>query len=175
MTMINYDDYNEDEPALVEIKLFLPIFLDPEFEILWNKIKHRTTYEVKYSTEELVIAAVKSIKKMDKIEPIKVSYREDLVKVEQKGISTDLMKSNEIKLAYTGGLPDIIGYLQRETELTRGTLVRILIESERLMEFAINPQKFMDSITAILKKELHRLMIDGIEYMKLQTGHSDKD
>ena len=31
MTMINYDDYNEDEPALVEIKLFLPIFLDPEF------------------------------------------------------------------------------------------------------------------------------------------------
>ena len=64
-------------------------------------------------------------------------------------------------------MPDVIAYLQAETELTRATLVRILKESNRLAEFLVNPQRFMDAVAAILKTQLHKLMIDGIKYERV--------
>lgn len=161
----------DEEPK--RLKINKQVFLDPEFEGLWNRIKQKTTYQVNYSTDELVDNCIKSIKKMQPIEPVKVSYREDIVNVELKGISTTNIRGNEIKLQYTGGLPDIISYLQKQTELTRKTLVGILAGSGRLEEFAINPQKFMDEVSAIINRELHRLMIDGIKYEKLTIGQTE--
>jgi len=61
----------------------------------------------------------------------------------------------------------VVAYLQGETELTRSTLVRILKDSNRLAEFLVNPQKFMDAVAAILKVQLHKLMIDGVKYEKV--------
>lgn len=161
----------DEEPK--RLKINKQIFLDPEFETLWNKIKHRTTYRVDYSTDDLVANATKSISVMERIDPVKVSYREDIIGVEKKGITTTNIKANEIKLEYTGILPDILAYLQKETELTRSTLVKILSASNRLKEFAVNPQKFMDAVAAIINKELHRLMIDGIKYERLTAGQTE--
>ena len=64
-------------------------------------------------------------------------------------------------------MPDVLAYLQNETELTRSTLVRILKESGRLAEFFVDPQRFLDAVAAILKHELHRLLVDGIKYERL--------
>jgi len=159
----------DEEPR--KLKINKQVFLDPEFENLWNKIKYKTTYEVKYSTEELVSTCIKSIKKMDKIEPISVAYREAQLDVDIKGISAEETRVNYLTLSHLGGLPDIIAYIQRETELTRKTIVDILKGSSRLGEFAINPQKFMDSASAIIKLELHKIMIDGVQYDKV--GHEE--
>ena len=158
----------EEEPQ--KLKINKQVFLDPEFEALWNRIKHRTTYSVEYSTDELIKNSVKAIKSMGQIESVKVSYREDLVHVENKGVTTVHIKGNEINIDYSGGLPDIIAYLQKETELTRRTLVSILTQSGRIAEFMVNPQKFMDAVANIIKRELHKLMIDGIKYEKLVDG-----
>lgn len=158
------------DEAPKRLKINKQIFLDPEFENLWNKIKHRTTYQVNYSTDILIANAIKSIKEMENIEAVKVSYREDIVGIEKKGVTTTHTKANEIEIEYTGILPDIIACLQKETELTRSTLVKILSGCNRIVEFAINPQKFMDAVASIINRELHKLMIDGIKYEKLTTG-----
>lgn len=71
--------------------------------------------------------------------------------------------------AHKGGLPDIIAYLQKETELTRKTLVEIISGSTRLAEFIVNPQKFMDAIASIINNELHKLIIAGIKYEKIAS------
>jgi type III restriction enzyme len=143
------------------------VLLDEGFKELWNQIKNRTTYSVDYKTEVLVANTVNAIKKMDKIEPVKVSYREAEIEVERKGVGTTEVKSHISKVTFVGGLPDIVAYLQKETELTRVTLVRILIESGRIVDFLINPQKFMDAVTNIIKRELHKLIIDGIKYERV--------
>lgn len=72
-------------------------------------------------------------------------------------------------------LPDILAYLQSETELTRSTLTRILLKSGRLGEVFENAQRFLDQVAAILKHELHRLLVDGIKYERLPEGgpHAD--
>ena len=49
-------------------------------------------------------------------------------------------------------LPDILAFLQKETELTRHTLAEILKRSGRLAEFKVNPQTFM----AAVAKEISR-------------------
>jgi len=61
-------------------------------------------------------------------------------------------------------LPDILSYLQRVTHLRRKTLVKMLVDSERLADFPKNPQRFMDAMAEIVRGELHRLSVEGIEY-----------
>ncbi|MBF0240409.1 MAG: DEAD/DEAH box helicase family protein, partial [SAR324 cluster bacterium] len=73
----------DEEPQKLQINK--QVFLDPEFEELWDRIKHRTTYAVEYSTQELITNTVKAIKRMEHIESVKVSYREDLLNIENKG------------------------------------------------------------------------------------------
>ena len=111
-------------------------------------------------------ALSRSIAAMEKIEPVKVLYREDVLNIENKGTTTNT-RSNTVSLAYSGKLPDILAYLQRETNLTRRTIVNILKSSGRLGEFAINPQRFMDEVVKCIQHELHRLMMSGIVYEKL--------
>lgn len=155
----------DEEPK--RLKINKQIFLDPEFEELWNRIKHKTTYHVDYSTTHLIANSIKTIREQEKIEPIKIQYREDHIDVNRKGIEGSIVRSNQQELKYEGKLPDIISYLQKETELTRQTLVKIVIESRRLKEFIINPQKYMDMIARSIRKELNRLIIDGIKYEKI--------
>lgn len=162
---------NDEAPK--RLKLNKQIFLEPEFEKLWNKIKHRTTYQVDYKTQKLVSNCIDSIKKMEKIEAVTINYREAQLGVKVKGVTTVETRANTHKVEYNGGLPDIIAYLQKQTELTRKTLVDILTGSDRLKEFAINPQKFMDEVVAIVNRELYRLMIDGIKYEKLTVGQTE--
>jgi type III restriction enzyme len=147
------------------------VFLDPEFEQLWNRIKARTTYSVEYMTEELVRNAVKTISQMPKITPVRIAYSEAKLDVRNSGVTSTTLREGTIDVQYRGEVPDVTAYLQGETELTRSTIVRILKDSGRLAEFLVNPQKYMDAVAGILKRELHKLMIDGIKYEK----HSDQE
>lgn len=141
----------------------------PEFLELWNKIKPKTTYRVVFSTDELVSRAVSKIKnEMPRIEEPKIRVKAGMVDVQKGGVTSTAMSVSEEKVDYRSRpLPDILAYLQEQTELTRATLVRILKESGRLEEFFLDPQKFMDQVAYILKHELHRLLVDGIKYEKL--------
>lgn len=157
-----------EEPK--RLKINKQIFLDPEFENLWNTIKHRTTYQVDYSTEELIRNSTKEILLMEKIQPVRVLYHEAILDLESKGITVQETRANYHTVHHSGTMPDILAYLQKETELTRATLFNILTGCTRIAEFAINPQKFMDAVASIINRELHKLMIDGIKYEKLTTG-----
>jgi len=143
------------------------VTLDPEFQQLWSKIKPKTTYSVEYETDRLVANAVKSIKAMEKIKPVKIHVTEAGLGVMKSGVKADVLRESAEIVVFRGAVPDVVAYLQGETELTRSTIVRILRESTRLSEFLVNPQKFMDMVSAILRQELHRLMIDGIKYEKI--------
>jgi len=104
---------------------------------------------------------------MEKIEPVKILYREGQLSIEHKGIASEQTRAYIADVKYTGPLPDLLSYIQRETELTRKTIYEIVTQSNRLAEFIDNPQKYMESVVHVIKHELHRLMIDGIKYEKI--------
>src|SRR3972149_6526982 len=111
---------------------------------------------------------------MERIEAPKIRVSAGQVQVGKGGVSTTAMSVAEERPAYgVHALPDILAYLQNETELTRSPLVRILKESGRLADIFENPQRFLDQVAAILKHELHRLLVDGIKYERLPAGGPD--
>jgi type III restriction enzyme len=156
-------------------KLKKAVQLSPEFEALWEQIKPKTTYQVEFTTGDLVARAVQALRKMEKIEAAKVNFTTAELSVTKAGVEAQAVAAKTETIDYRGSLPDILAYLQNETELTRSTLVRILKESGQLAGFFVNPQRFMDSVAAILKYELHQLIVDGIKYERIPSTDPDSE
>lgn len=147
------------------------VTLSPEFVELWNRIKPKTTYRVEFETDTLVSRAIESIRKMPRIEVPSVTVAAGRLKVQKGGIETIAVSAAQEQVSSAlRAVPDVLAYLQNETELTRSTLLRILKGSGRLEEFFNDPQRFMDAVAGILKYELHRLLVDGIKYERLGAG-----
>lgn len=68
-------------------------------------------------------------------------------------------------------MPDIISFLQNETDLKRKTIVDILIKSKKLEDFKKNPQKFIKEVVYIIKKTMRNFIVDGIKYQKIGDGY----
>jgi type III restriction enzyme len=139
-----------------------------EFTDLWNRIKPRTTYRIEFETDKLVSRAIDALKRMERIVSPKINVITGQVGVTRGGVTATATGVAEERVTYSSiQLPDLLAYLQNETELTRSTLVRILKGSGRLGEFFNNPQRFMDRVADSLKYELHRLLVDGIKYERI--------
>lgn len=144
---------------------------DPLFLSIWEKLKAKTTYRVNYDTDVLIEKAGKEIKEMPRIvAPTIRSVKTEIV-ITEKGVTTEYKGDKLTTHSSDYFIPDILGYVQNRTELTRSTIWKILGKSGRLDDLAVNPQLFMDMVVDKIKLVLQDLMIDGIEYHKI--GDSD--
>jgi len=142
--------------------------LNEDFKALWSRIKHRTRYAVDYTTADLTAKAAKRLAGMDKIEPAKIQVQKVGIEIDGEGLTTRLLATTRAQLEYQAcKIPDLLGYLQSKTELTRSTLAQILIQSGRLGEVKDNPQMFLDQALYAIQAELHELMIAGIKYERI--------
>jgi len=152
------------------------VVLSPEFLRLWDRLKPKTTYRVEFETDELVQRAVAGLKRMERIEKPRIKVDTGILGIEKGGVSTRAVSAAEEAVDFGNRpIPDLLAYLQNETELTRSTLVRILKESGRLEEFFHNPQRFLDFVASVLKYELHRLLVDGIKYERIAGAGSEAE
>ena len=155
-----------------ELEFKKEVYLSEDFKALWDKVKHRTRYRVKFDTAKLIKRAVKRTKKMEKLKPVHIAMSRAGVDITVTGVRTD--RKLEEKSHEADGvkvLPDLLAYLQKETELTRHTLVEILKGSGRLKEFQINPQQFMELTAREISRALHDLMLEGIQYEKVANHY----
>ena len=146
--------------------------LDPDFQILWDKIKLKTRYAVKFSTADLVSRSAGELRGMPEIKaPFIRREKHELFMSPQEGVFGEERAAQTIRdPGYSAPIPDLLGHLQRETELTRPTLAEILRNSEKLGEVTRNPQQFLEHAVAVIKKSLHDLMVDGIEYERIANA-----
>ena len=152
------------------------VTLTPEFKALWDRIKPKTTYRVEFETGVLVQRAVDAVKRMERIEKPRIRVSAGQLGVQKSGVTAAAVSVAEEQVEHAGRpVPDVLAYLQNETELTRSTLARILKESGRLDELFNNPQRFMDAVAGILKHELHRLLVDGIKYERIDGSGSQAE
>ncbi|MBB6453208.1 type III restriction enzyme [Salirhabdus euzebyi] len=152
----------------VRIHLNKEVFLSEEFNQLWDQIKYKTTYSVDLDSETLKSRSIEAIQKLDEFQARKIRRENAILKVDQSGVTGEgktfrTFEANEEKRR----LPDILRYLQEQTNLKRRTLVDILIRSKRLEDFEKNPQAFMESVMKIINREKKKLIIDGIKYERI--------
>lgn len=140
--------------------------LNEDFRELWGRIKQKTRYSVEYDSEDLIARASDAVRTMPPVEPPKIIKRVDEVIVGSQGVTTQMRSAERaVELADTVKyVPDILGQLQRETELTRRTLAEVLRRSGRLGDLLLNPQQFIDQALRAVRRTLDEVMALGIKY-----------
>lgn len=144
------------------------VYLSDDFKILWNKIKYKTSYSVQFDTEQLIEKCVEALQDSLNITTAKLMYKKAKINIEAGGITTG--ENAHTPVLATGireDLPDIITFLQNRTNLTRKTIVDILVQSKTLDLFKKNPQKYMDEVSKIIISKMQLMIIDGIKYTRI--------
>lgn len=141
---------------------------DPKFLEIWEKLKKKTTYRVDFKTDELITLAAKAIKVLPEIKSPSIRSTKVQISMTDGGVET-MYAGDKVESygGYSWKIPDVLGYIQSKTELTRSTIEAILSKSSRIEDIIINPQLFLDLATQAIKRTLYDLMIDGIKYQKI--------
>ena len=151
-----------------KVKINKRVYLSEEFKKFWNEISQKTVFSVDFDTEELKENCVKALRNELNVSPPKLIYTKSGLTIDAAGVNTEegtisALDAEDEEIA----LPDIVTFLQNETDLTRKTIVDILLESEKLDQFKKNPQEFMEESLRIINHELNKLIIDGIKYTQI--------
>jgi len=161
---------NADERK--KVKLNKAVFLSEEFKQLWERIKYKTTFRVDFDSKRLIEKCVDEIRKSLIVGRARFITRTATLDVDRGGVSADMVhETTSIYDARDYDLPDLVSYLQNETNLTRRSIVDIVLGSGRLQDFKNNPQKFIEQVAAIIKHQMRIFIVDGIKYQKIGDQH----
>lgn len=158
--------HNEREK--VTVRLRKGYYADKTFLELWNRINQRTRYRVKYDTLNLIAAAAKRIQETlpQLHRPRIVITRADLSVSRTGVIGTQTgLRSEAVEAKYV--LPDFVAQIQGKTGLSKSTVARILLESERLADAVNNPQAFIEYVAEAINSIKREILVKGVEYTKI--------
>lgn len=161
----------------VEVKVIKEALAD-DFLELWNKIKYKTTYRIEFDSEKLIEYAIKGNESFDGINSIQTRkgtylYKKGTIEMTEAGVNVDETNEGNVRVATRGAykLPDIITFLQNETNLTRKTIVTILKSVNNLDNFKNNPLSYMNQAAKIINAIKNQLIVDGIEYTRIDDEY----
>ncbi|MDB0011507.1 DEAD/DEAH box helicase family protein [Crocinitomicaceae bacterium] len=159
---------NKDDKK--KVKVNKRVLDSPEFKELWERVKYKTTFSVDFDSASLVRACIAALDDRIKISRGKLFYSKASVTIDIGGVDAEILPNTtrtETLNQEVLSLPDIVGYLQNETQLTRKSIVEILTGTNKLRYFKINPQKFIEGCIDIINEQMRLHIIDGIQYNKV--------
>ncbi|MFG1181651.1 type III restriction-modification system endonuclease [Xanthobacter versatilis] len=167
------DIKNADER--VTVKTRQAILESAEFQALWDRIKHKTTYRVHFDNEKLITDCAKAIANGPPVSKARVRVRKADLSIGQGGVEAkEHDKNSGTIITIEEGdivLPDVLTDLQDRTQLTRKSLVRILTECGRLIDFKRNPQAFIEIAGEVINRTKRLAIVDGIKYQRIGDEH----
>lgn len=103
------------------------MYLSPEFQALWDRIKYKTTFRVNFDTRALIEKCAEEIKINLQVGKARFTYRKAKTEIDRGGVHTEkTVEATSVYESRSYVLPDLITYLQNETNLTRRTIVSII-------------------------------------------------
>lgn len=156
-------------------------FLSSEFRELWERIKHKTRYNVTIDTDKLLAEATTQLNQVT-ISPPRIQVVKARIEVDQDDEGDEFIpklagQSTLIEMPVGSGnwhnIIDMIMHMLQFTSppvrLTRKTIVRILqnLETEQRRAALRNPQEFASIAVRILKSCLVDQLVDGIQYERI--------
>lgn len=162
----------------IQVSLRAKLRDNPEFLRLWKAIRARTRYRVSLDTDKLVAAVVERLEAEPTICAPKYTVSDaglGMVRGSAKaagGVNAKLagIVKDAGDIRTKPRIPDVIGYLQRETGLTRSTVVRIVKASGRIEQLNANPQAVLDLLARTINAAKASIMVEGIAYQRLEES-----
>lgn len=150
------------------------------FKELWAFIAPRTTYELSFSSQDLIDEATIRLKDLGKADPISapkiVIKQTSLVVSAGKDIQPGGSQP-EIRMSYQRNtkMPDILLDLQSTLPVSRSTIAKVIAASGRLAEMLINPAAFAFQVRKAIRQSLANTLVDrgGIKYYPIE-GHNSR-
>ncbi|MEY9829735.1 type III restriction enzyme [Sinorhizobium fredii] len=158
---------NADDRKQVRVRK--EIYHSAEFQALWDRIKHKTTYRVHFDNAKLIADCARAIAEGAPISKARVTIRKADLAIGQGGVlATETSTSGPVTIEEGDiVLPDVLTDLQDRTQLTRRSLVTILTESGRLNDFKRNPQAFIEQAAELINRAKRLALVDGIKYQRV--------
>jgi len=165
------DIKNADERCVIPTRQ--AVLESEAFKELWERIKFKTTYRVDFDNDKLITDAAKAVEDSPPITKTRARFRKADIAIGKGGVDGiessnsgyTTINENDIEL------PDIITDLQDKTQLTRASIVKILIGSRRLEDFKRNPQQFIDQAASAILQTKRKALVDGVKYQRVGDGH----
>ena len=143
-----------------------------EFQALWDRIKHRTTYRVQFDNKALLAACTQALANAPPIPRPRFIWQISSFSPRHVGKGDDARESDVGHLEDVAvDPPDLLTDMQNKTGLTRRSIYQILIDSGRLDEFLVNHAKFIDIASAVINRCKRQALVSGIKYQRLGDEH----
>lgn len=158
--------------------------LTPEFQELWEKIKHRTRYAVAIDSARLIDDVANDMADVEVRRPrvivqvgrIRAEADEDVfeaIRIADASVAIDL----EGRFP----LPNIVAVVERQMEATtppmrigRKTILAILKRLTNPQRAVANPQEFAAALVLVIKTRLADQLVDGITYERDGTWYEQR-
>ena len=154
-------------------KLQKAMILTPEFEALWNRIKHKTRYKVQIDTEKLVKEVVKTLDETN-IQLPQITISKGKVRVDEDN-EFDVDHIADSSFAYRlSGRANVLKSIEHRLahttpamKLTRRTLLEILKRTQNQQAALDSPPEFAKVVVEKIRQKIINQLIDGIKYEKI--------
>ncbi|WP_429019664.1 type III restriction-modification system endonuclease [Aeromonas allosaccharophila] len=145
------------------------VVLGDDFNALWDRIKYKTTYRVNFSVGDLVATCIKEIRASVDVRSAKFDYTKVSVEISGSGLDTTIEENKTHTYQHRNyQLPDVVTYLESTTNLTRKTVIDILLGlGDKLEAFKNNPQRFIQLASEVIRKQMRLAIVDGISYHRI--------
>lgn len=137
--------------------------LDENFKDIWEKIQHKTRYNVSFDSEKLIDQVSERLDDVSVTSPRIVSRR-TLLNINDDGIEGFVRSDKSVEASDAILIPNILAKIQSRTKLTRKTIYDIISKSDLFDDILKNPQQVIDEIVYATEHVLREMMVDGIKY-----------
>lgn len=165
------DVKNADDRKVIKTRR--AVLESEDFKRLWERIKHKSTYRVKFDNDKLIKDCAEAIQDSAPIVKTRARFRKAGIEIGKGGI--DAKDGDQGKFVTISEddieLPDILTDLQDKTQLTRKSIVDILIQSGRANDFKRNPQQFLEQSAEAIVRTKRLALVDGIKYERIGNEH----
>lgn len=154
--------------------------LPAEFAELWDRIKHKTRYQVTIDTARLVADAVIALDRV-KVEPPRIVSQTADLEVAEVQDKLDFRVGGKRILARLVGrhtipnlvemIEDLMGHVSPPIKLTRRTLIEVVTRLTNRQAAIDNPQEFASQAARVIREKAIQQLVDGIKYEKDGTWY----
>ena len=143
-----------------------------EFKALWDRVKHKTTFRVRFDNGALLTACGQALANAPIIPKPRLLWEQGTLSVGRGGVESEVRESAATYLTdENADLPDLLTELASRTGLTRRGIYTVVTASERLEDFVDNPAKFIETAAEIINRCKRLALVDGVKYQRLGDEH----
>lgn len=170
----------EDVRQLKTVRRIDGIQLDPDFNMLWEKIKHKTRYSVVIDTERITKDIVASVRDIEITAPSVGGTLADIVlddddrfrEVDLSGRRHFSRVSQRAKLPFlVDRIAHSLATQYPRLALSRRTIFSIIQKSGKLQEGMADPSKFAAKVASVVREKLGDSLVNGIQYIRVDDWY----